>query len=126
MICESRGQISIEMVLLIGLTLIIVIAAAQFIGPSIEQDKVMSAAKIGFIDASNDISYSNSNVIRFNNMTFNNGVITINAFSKSSIANNITYIQNKTLSKIAQVLNTDVNNNTVQGRYTYKVVISTT
>ena len=44
----------------------------------------MSAAKIGFIDASNDIAYNGTgNVIRFNSMTFSNGVITEKSLVKS-------------------------------------------
>ena len=128
MLNESRGQLSVELVLLIGIVIVITLAILQFIGPSLEQDKVMSAAKIGCIDASNDIAYNGTgNVIRFNNMTFNNGTINLNVYSKKALnSTNISYMNNKILSNIAQALNTNINDDTVQGRYTYKVVINNT
>gem|GEM_PF-1569665 len=126
MLNESRGQISVEIVLLVGLALIVTLAIAQYIGPSLEQDKVMSAARIGCIDASNDIAYNGTgNVIRFNNMSFSNGIIIVNIYSQKSLnSTNKNYIQSKMLNNIAQALDTTVVSNTVKGRYTYRINIT--
>lgn len=122
---DSKGQISVEWVLLVGLMVVIVLAVAQFIGPNLEQDEVMSAARIACIDASNDIAYVTGNVIKFNNMTFNNGTITVTVYSKKALSlNNATYIQNEMLNNIAEALNTNIVDNTVQGRYTYKITVN--
>ncbi len=119
---DSRGQISAEFVLMIGLIVVLVIAVAQYIGPNLEENEVMSAAKIACINASNDIAYTTGNVIRFNNMTLNNGTITVSVYSKIALnATNINYMQNKILNNIAQTLGTNIANNTVKGRYSYSV-----
>lgn len=117
---DSRGQISVEFVLLIGLVFVLVLAFVPYIGKNMEQDNVMSAAKLGFLDASNDIAYNGTgNTIKFGNMVFNeNGTITLTFYSLTQLSSgNKVYIQNKMLNSIAKTLNTNVNGSKVKGAY---------
>lgn len=125
MLNDKKGQISVEIVLLVGLSLIIVMALSTYLGEDIELNSVMAAAKTGSIDASNDLAYNGTgNVIRFNNMTFDDGTITVRMYSKKQLSSNdITYIQNKALQYIGNTLNKPVNSNTVEGIYDYRVFV---
>ncbi|MGF7117493.1 hypothetical protein [Methanobacterium oryzae] len=126
MVNDSKGQISLELVLLIGLVFVIVMAIAPYIGENIELNQVMSAARMGFINASNDIAYNGTgNAIQFKNMTFNNGTIKLTFYSKKELTqDNIDYIQSRTLNEISKMLNTNVTNGSVKGRYTYTLILN--
>lgn len=125
MLIDNRGQVSVEIVLLVGLSLIIVLALSSHLGEDVEINKVMAAAKTGSIDASNDLAYNGTgNVIRFKNMTFNNGTINMTVYSKKALnSTSIAYMGNKILNNIAQALNTNITNGTVRGRYIYRINI---
>ena len=122
---DNRGQISAEFVLLTGIILIIALVIASHTGNSLEVDKVISAAKTGTIEATNDLAYNGTgNVIRFQNITFQDGKINITVYSKRSLtANEIAYIKQKVLEAIGESLGKPVTDNTVKGRYTYTVEV---
>jgi uncharacterized protein (UPF0333 family) len=126
MLIDNKGQISIELVLLVGLSLIIVFAIASYLGEDIELNSVMAVAKTGIIDASNDLAYTGTgNVIRFNNMTFTNGTIKVNIYSKKNLTpDDKGYMENKALQYIGNALNKPVINSTVQGKYNYKINVT--
>lgn len=121
----EKGQISAEFVLLTGLMLVIIILIASYAGYNLELDQVMGAAKIGTIEAINDLAYNGTgNVIRFKNATFNNGKITITVYSKKNLSENEkNYIQQKALNSIATTLGKQVTNNIVKGRYDYTIEV---
>lgn len=125
MLGNNKGQISVEVVLLVGLILVIVLAVGSYLGEDIELNKVMAAAKTGSIDASNDLAYTGEgNVIRFNNMTFSNGNISIIMYSTKTLSSgDKVYIQSKSLQNVANVLNKPVINDNVEGRYKYSVTV---
>lgn len=127
MLDDSKGQISIELVLVLAFILIIVLAIVQYIGPETEQDTALSAAKMGVINASNDLAYTGTgNVIRFNNMTFDNGSITVTVYSKFPLNSNTHYIENKAITSINSTLSNVINstNTSVQTkRYNYTVTV---
>lgn len=110
MINDSRGQLSAEFVLIIGLMLIIVIVAANFIGPNVEENQVMSAARSGFINASNEMAYNNTgNVLRLDNLTVSSGTISARYFSKKTLSSGEEYaIRAIMIDNIANVLNKPV------------------
>jgi len=128
MLIDNKGQVSVEIVLLVGLSLIIVMTLVPYPGEDTELNTVMAAAKMGSIDASNDLAYTGTgNVIRFNNMSLTNGTITVRIYSKKQLSSNDrSYIQNKALQYIGNALNKPLINNTVQGRYNYRVQVVTT
>lgn len=110
MIKDSRGQLSAEFVLIIGLMLVIVIVAANFIGPSVEENQVMSAARSGFINASNQMAYDETgNVLRLDNLTVSGGTVTAKYFSKKSLSSDEEFnIRVTMIDSISEVLNTPV------------------
>jgi len=106
MLKESRGQISAEWVLLVGLFLVLVMGVAVYYGQSNEVTVALAAAKGGFIDAANNIAYNGSgNTIRINSMSFNNGVITVKYYSTTPLnSSSILTIQKTMLSDIASAV----------------------
>lgn len=123
---DKSGQLSIELILIAGFILVIVILVASIAGQQTQLNNVMSTAKTASISAANDIAYNNSNspIIRFNNITFSNGQITISMYSNNNLTpNNINYIQNKVLQNISYALGNPIQDNKVKGSYNYTVVV---
>ncbi len=122
---DYRGQISAEFVLLAGVILIIALVIASHVGNNLELDQVMSAAKTGAIEATNDLAYNGTgNVIRFQNITFQDGKITITVYSKRNLTGNERdYIRIKVLEAIGESLGKPVTGNSVKGRYNYTVEV---
>jgi len=122
---DYKGQVSAEFVLLAGFILVVAIIIASQAGSSLELDQVMSAAKTGTIEASNDLAYNGTgNVIRFQNITFKDGKITITVYSKRNLTDNEkTYIKQKVLESIGETLGKQVTGDTVKGRYNYTVEV---
>lgn len=109
MLNNSRGQISVEFVLLIGLILVLVLGVSTTFQQNIELNSAMSAAKIGFIGASNNLAYSNGNIIRLNGMNFNNGTITAGYYSSKALNDNDKYnIEVNMIDSISKTLNVPV------------------
>lgn len=82
---EERGQLSAEFVLVAAAIIAISLVIGIYAYSSSENNNVLAAAKSGFINASNNISYVSGNVIRFNDMSLNNTVITIRYYSKKPL-----------------------------------------
>jgi len=122
---EYKGQISAEFVLLTGFILVVAIIIASQAGSSLELDQVMSAAKTGAIEATNDLAYNGTgNLIRFQNITFKDGKITITVYSKKSLTDNEkNYIKGKVLESIGETLGKQVTGDLVKGRYNYTVEV---
>ncbi|MDI9624435.1 MAG: hypothetical protein QFX38_06075 [Methanothermobacter sp.] len=59
MIVDKRGQISGEFILIISFVVIIILVFASFIGPQIEENNIISAAREGASSAVTEITYSN-------------------------------------------------------------------
>jgi uncharacterized protein (UPF0333 family) len=130
MLTDSKGQISAEYVLLIGLFLVIILVVAASFGQSNEVNLALSTAREGVINASNDIAYSGSgNVVRFNTMSFNKdtGVITVNIASEYPLSGtDITNIETTAIKNMKAGLSEVVNSSdtSVQTkRYTYTIKI---
>lgn len=120
MLKDHNGQISAELILLIGLVLIIVMAFASPLGKSLETNQVMAAAKTGILNATNDLAYKNTgNIFRFNNINFNSstGTITAKVYSMKPNSTDKDYIQSQTINTIADTLNKPVSGNKVLGNY---------
>ncbi|BAW31250.1 MAG TPA: hypothetical protein PLO64_01725 [Methanothermobacter sp.] len=122
---EYKGQISAEFVILAGFILVVAIIIASQSGSSLELDQVMSAAKTGTIEASNDLAYNGTgNLIRFQNITFKDGKITITVYSKKRLTDDEkNYIKRKVLESIGEALGKQVTGDTVKGRYNYTVEV---
>ena len=122
---EYKGQISAEFVLLTGFILVVAIIIASQAGSSLELDQVMSAAKTGAIEATNDLAYNGTgNLIRFQNITFKDGKITITVYSKKRLTDDEkNYIKRKVLESIGEALGKQVTGDTVKGRYNYTVEV---
>jgi len=119
---DHNGQISAELILLIGLVLIIVMAFASPLGESLETNQVMAAAKTGILNATNDLAYKNTgNIFRFNNINFttNNRTMNITAkvYSMKPTSTDEAYIKSQTINTIAETLNKPVSGNYVLGNY---------
>ena len=120
MLKDHNGQISAELILLIGLVLIIVMVFASPLGESLETNQVMAAAKTGILNATNDLAYKNTgNIFRFNNINFNSstGTITAKVYSMKPNSTDKDYIQSQTINTIAETLNKPVSGNKVLGNY---------
>jgi hypothetical protein len=61
-IMDIKGQLSAEYILILGFMFVIILVFAAVIGPNIEQNSVMSAARDGASNALSNISTSNSSV----------------------------------------------------------------
>ncbi|MBC7117445.1 class III signal peptide-containing protein [Methanothermobacter tenebrarum] len=122
---EYKGQISAEFVLLTGFILVVAIIIASQAGSSLELDQVMSAAKTGTIEATNDLAYNGTgNLIRFQNITFKDGKITITVYSKKRLTyNEMNYIKGKVLESIGETIGKQVTGDLVKGRYNYTVEV---
>lgn len=127
MLEDSKGQISVEFVMLIGLMLVLILPVISIFGQNNEVTTAMSAAREGVTNASNDLAYTEEgNVIRYNSMTFNNGNIRINVYSEFPLSSdNVTYIQTKALNNINNSLSVISSSDTMvqTKRYTYTVTI---
>lgn len=132
MFSDSRGQISAELILLVGLIFVFVLALSTYFGQTNELNTAMAAAKNGFINASNDISYTGyGNVIRLNSINYTGSTITVKYYSTLTLnPTNTYYIESSMLNSIASALNTPVqgNNSTnpgyvKTGRYNYTVTL---
>lgn len=128
MIKSIEGQISAEFILLMGFILIVVVLVASYVGENSEMNNVMAAAKIATVTASNDLAYNNTgNVIRFNNMTFDDGKITVTVYSHKALTpENKNYIKKKILYSISNILGVNVVDDSVQGKYSYTVIVENT
>lgn len=117
---DTRGQISIELILLLGFILVIVLIVASIAGPQIEKNSVSSSVREGATDAIYELTSTNVNLppTRVNKLIVkDNGNVTINVTFSSSLPTNYKpFILNRT---IQSVLNqsgfTQVNNTTVKG-----------
>lgn len=129
MLKDSRGQISAEFVLLMGLFLVLVLGVAVFFGQSNELTVAASAAREGVMNASNDVAYSGAgNVIRFDgtNMSVNDTtkVVNLKIFVASEFplsGSDTTTIQDDVINNMKNNLNViSSSGTTIQtNRYTY-------
>lgn len=125
---DIRGQISIELLLILGFILIIVLMVASLAGPLIEENSITSAARQGASNALYEITSSNVNVpptrVTKLNVTDNGNVTIKIMFSSNLPANYNPFILNKTMQSILNQSGfTMVNNTTVKGNSKYYTII---
>jgi len=125
---DIRGQMSIELLLILGFILIIVLMVASLAGPQIEENSITSAARQGASNALYEITSTNVNIppsrVTKLNVT-DNGNVTIKVmFSSNLPANYNPFILNKTMQSILNQSGfTMVNNTTVKGNSKYYTII---
>jgi len=125
---DIRGQMSIELLLILGFILLIVLMVASLAGPLIEENSITSAARQGASNALYEITSTNVNIppsrVTKLNVT-DNGNVTIKVmFSSNLPANYSPFILNKTMESILNQSGfTMVNNTTVKGNSKYYTII---
>lgn len=128
MLKDNGGQLSLEYILIsVGLMFVVILGLSVYFGQNNELNSVMTSAKNGFIDASNNISYNgNGNIIRLNSMNFTNGTINVKYYSEKPLSpTNTTNIKNQMLNNIANSLNTNVQGSSVvSSRYRYTITLT--
>ena len=113
---DTRGQISVELVLIVGIIVVIVLVFAGFLGDQIEQNNVASATRLGAVNATTELGLLNRNLqpVRVNgvNMTGTENISIQISFSGpvSSFQSQIFDSINKSLT--SQGYNTWYNNTT--------------
>jgi uncharacterized protein (UPF0333 family) len=125
---DIRGQMSIELLLILGFILIIVLMVASLAGPLIEENSITSAARQGASDALYEITSTNVNVpptrVTKLNVTGADNVTIKVMFSNNIPANYTPFILNKTMQSILNQSGfTMVNNTTVKGNSKYYTII---
>jgi len=79
---DVRGQISVELVLIVGIIVVIVLVFASFLGDQNEQNNIASATRMGAVNATTQLGLLNrtSQPVRVNgiSMTENTSTNTIN------------------------------------------------
>lgn len=125
---DIRGQMSIELLLILGFILIIVLMVASLAGPLIEENSITSAARQGASNALYEITSSNVNVpptrVTKLNVTGADNVTIKVMFSNNIPANYTPFILNKTMQSILNQSGfTMVNNTTVKGNSKYYTII---
>lgn len=125
---DIRGQMSIELLLILGFILLIVLMVASLAGPLIEENSITSAARQGASNALYEITSTNVNIppsrVTKLNVT-DNGNVTIKVmFSSNLPANYSPFILNKTMESILNQSGfTMVNNTTVKGNSKYYTIV---
>lgn len=125
---DIRGQMSIELLLILGFILIIVLMIASLAGPLIEENSITSAARQGASNALYEITSTNVNVpptrVTKLNVTGADNVTIKVMFSNNIPANYTPFILNKTMQSILNQSGfTMVNNTTVKGNSKYYTII---
>lgn len=71
---DVRGQISVELILLVGFIVVIVLVFASTIGDQIEQNNIASATRLGAVNATTEIGLLNRNLqpVRVNGINMTN------------------------------------------------------
>jgi uncharacterized protein (UPF0333 family) len=125
---DIRGQMSIELLLILGFILIIVLMVASLAGPLIEENSITSAARQGASNALYEITSTNVNVpptrVTKLNVTGADNVTIKVMFSNNIPTNYTPFILNKTMQSILNQSGfTMVNNTTVKGNSKYYTII---
>ena len=125
---DIRGQMSIELLLILGFILIIVLMVASLAGPQIEENSITSAARQGASNALYEITSTNVNIppsrVTKLNVTGTNNVTIKVMFSNNLPANYTPFILNRTMQSILNQSGfTMVNNTTVKGNSKYYTII---
>jgi uncharacterized protein (UPF0333 family) len=125
---DIRGQMSIELLLILGFILIIVLMVASLAGPQIEENSITSAARQGASNALYEITSTNVNIppsrVTKLNVTGTNNVTIKVMFSNNLPGNYTPFILNRTMQSILNQSGfTMVNNTTVKGNSKYYTII---
>jgi uncharacterized protein (UPF0333 family) len=100
---DVRGQISVELVLLVGFIVVIVLVFAGFIGDQIEQNNIASATRLGAVNATTDLGLLNRTLqpVRVNGV---NMAGTDNITIQISFSNPVTGLQSQIFDSINKSL----------------------
>jgi uncharacterized protein (UPF0333 family) len=126
---DVKGQLSAEYILILGFMLVIVMIFASIVGPEIEQNSVMSAARDGASNALANISITNSSVppirVTSMNMTGNNSKVVYIKLSGIIPGSYNATVLNDIINYVVKQGFTKYNNTTVKGNnfnYTFVLV----
>jgi uncharacterized protein (UPF0333 family) len=59
---DVRGQISVELVLIVGIIAVIVLVVASFLGDQLEQNNIASATRLGAVNATTQLGLLNRTI----------------------------------------------------------------
>lgn len=124
---DRRGQVSAELILLLGIIFVVVIVVAGYAGEQNELNAVSAAAKDGAMKSVSDITLLNRNIgpVRVESVNLTEGKNkTIQIKLSGSLSSSYdTQIINQTLNSIAAQGFDRENDTIVTGRYRYNVTI---
>ncbi|WP_455241031.1 hypothetical protein [Methanothermobacter tenebrarum] len=128
MVVDRQGQISAEFILIISFVIIIILVFASFIGPQIEENNVISAAREGASAAVTEITYSNVSMqpIRLEsiNVTGAEDKSVILNFDRPIPENYKAFVINRTVESILRIGGTRVGDNKIKvGERTYTIIV---
>jgi len=100
---DVRGQISVELVLLVGFIVVIVLVFASFLGDQIEQNNIASATRLGAVNATTELGLLNRNLqpVRVNGVNMTG---TDNITIQITFSNSVTSYQNQIFDSINKSL----------------------
>jgi len=128
MIVDRRGQVSAEFILIISFIVIIILVFASFIGPHIEENNVISAAREGASAAAAEITYSNVSMqpIRLESIRVTGAKdksVVLN-FDRPLPENYKAFVINRTVESILRVGGDRVGDNKIKvGDRTYTIMV---
>jgi uncharacterized protein (UPF0333 family) len=120
---DDKGQISVELVLIVGIIVVIILVFAGFLGDQLEQNNIASATRLGAVNATTELGLLNHNIqpVRVNGVNMTG---TDNITIQISFSSPVTSFQNQILDSINKSLTsqgyTTWYNNTTQSNIPLK------
>ncbi|MCK9150656.1 hypothetical protein [Methanobacterium alcaliphilum] len=125
---DKRGQLTAEFILIVGFIIVIVLLVVSYIGPQVEQNSVMAAAREGASAAIANIDIVDISVqpIRVTSLQVTGDTDkTVRILFSGTIPENYkAVIMNKTVNTVVEQGFTQINNSSVKGNnFVYNFII---